>query len=262
MSALHCRLLIDPPASGAWNMAVDEALVDDAAEHGTCWLRFYRWAEPTLSLGYFQGHQERLEHRPSRQCPLVRRVSGGGAILHDAEITYCLAIPHAHPLADDTTWLYTAVHEALVEVLYGLGLEAMRYAAATEPTVAAGCGATAPAAERANEPFLCFQRRAAGDVLLGGAKICGSAQRRRRGAILQHGSLILAQSEQAPELPGLAELAGTKIDARVLIDRWTAGIGRKLQGTFSPGNLDAALLDAVRTLTLERYSADSWTLRR
>ena len=76
-------------------MAVDEALVDDAAARGTCWLRFYGWAEPTLSLGYFQGHEERLAHRPSRQCPVVRRMSGGGAILHDAEITYSLAIPHA-----------------------------------------------------------------------------------------------------------------------------------------------------------------------
>ncbi|HEY1784986.1 MAG TPA: lipoate--protein ligase family protein, partial [Pirellulales bacterium] len=87
---LDCRLLVDAPASGAWNMAVDEALVDDAAERGTCWLRFYGWSEPTLSLGYFQGHAERLVHRPSRHCPLVRRASGGGAILHDAEITYCL----------------------------------------------------------------------------------------------------------------------------------------------------------------------------
>src|SRR5271169_4762547 len=104
--SIVCRLLVDPPASGAWNMAVDEALVDDAAARHACWLRFYGWSEPTLSLGYFQGYEERLAHRPSRQCPVVRRPSGGGAILHDVEITYSLAIPHAHPLAEDSTWLY------------------------------------------------------------------------------------------------------------------------------------------------------------
>lgn len=256
-----CRLLVDPPLSGAWNMAVDEALVDDAAERGTCWLRFYGWAEPTLSLGYFQGHEERLAHRPSRQCAMVRRVSGGGAILHDAEITYSLAIPHAHALGDDSTWLYTAVHEALIEVLYALGLEAVRCSAETAAAAAAATAATA-AAKRSERPFLCFQRRAAGDVLMGDAKICGSAQRRRRGAILQHGSLILERSPQAPELPGLAEQAGTQIDGRALIERWTNAIGRKLNWSFSTARLDAALSDAVRTLALEKYSARSWTCRR
>jgi lipoate-protein ligase A len=248
--------LVDPPASGAWNMAVDEALVDDAAERGHCWLRFYGWAEPTLSLGYFQGHAERQAHRPSRQCPMVRRASGGGAILHDAEITYCLAIPHAHALAADSTWLYTAVHEALVEALYAEGLEAIRC------TAEMAAAAKASGGERPVQPFLCFQRRAAGDVLLGGAKICGSAQRRPRGAILQHGSLILERSPQAPELPGLADQAGKKIDPRLLIPRWTAGIGRRLHWNFSPASLDPALMDAVRTLALEKYSAESWTCRR
>ncbi len=246
------RLLVDPPASGAWNMAVDEALVDDAAARGRCWLRFYGWSEPTLSLGYFQSYDDRLAHRPSRECPVVRRSSGGGAILHDKEITYSLAIPQAHPLAGDSTWLYRAVHESLIEVLYGEVLEAV-------------C-CTAEIAELAalagQQPFLCFQRRAVGDVLLGDTKICGSAQRRRRGAILQHGSLILERSPCAPELPGLAEEAGTKFYPRRLIEGWTAAIGQKLKWSFSPAVLDPALLTAVRTLTLEKYSAHNWTHRR
>ncbi|HTU26364.1 MAG TPA: hypothetical protein VMF30_13245 [Pirellulales bacterium] len=247
---LACRLLVDPPASGAWNMAVDEALVEDAAERGTCWLRFYRWGEPTLSLGYFQGHAERLGHRASRQCPLVRRVSGGGAILHDAEVTYCLAIPHAHPLAEDTSWLYTAVHEGLVETLYAFGIEGERLTTAP------------PAGGREAEPFLCFLRRAVGDVVSGSAKICGSAQRRRRGAILQHGSFILHRSEYAPEIAGLADLTGAKIDEAKLIGGWTEAIGRRLKLAIAPGPMDERLMDAVRTLTLEKFSAESWTCRR
>jgi lipoyl(octanoyl) transferase len=230
-------------------MAVDEALLDDAATHGTCWLRFYNWAEPTLSLGYFQSHEERLGHRPSRQCPLVRRMSGGGAILHDAEITYSLAIPLAHGLADDSTWLYTAVHEALVEVLYTLGIEGIRLKS-TEPVA------------RRDEPFLCFQRRAAGDVTVGTAKICGSAQRRRRGAILQHGSLILNRSGAAPELPGLAQQVAPGAAGATIVPKWSAAIARHLNLNLESSGLNSVLLDAVRTLALEKYSAESWTRRR
>src|SRR5687767_13677741 len=86
------RLLIDPPASGAWNMAVDEALLASAAA-GVATLRFYTWSQPTLSLGYFQHAHQRDAHAASRSCPLVRRASGGGAILHDRELTYSLAVP-------------------------------------------------------------------------------------------------------------------------------------------------------------------------
>ena len=76
-------LLLDPPASGAWNMAVDEALLEAAAADGQCTLRFYRWAEPTLSLGYFQAYCRPPAPPASAGCAVVRRPSGGGAILHD-----------------------------------------------------------------------------------------------------------------------------------------------------------------------------------
>ena len=62
------RLLLDPPAAGAWNMAVDEALLEAAAAEGQCTLRFYRWQEPTLSLGYFQAYADRWQHAASSQC--------------------------------------------------------------------------------------------------------------------------------------------------------------------------------------------------
>ena len=169
-------------------------------------------------------------------------MSGGGAILHDAEITYCLAIPVAHPLAEDSSRLYTAVHEALVEVLYAQGVEAERVRRRS-------------AIGRSEEPFLCFQRRAAGDVLVGKLKICGSAQRRRRGAIMQHGSLILSRSDAAPELPGLAQQAGFEMArGSTLVRNWAAAIARRLNLGLSPAALDGTLLDAVRTLALEKYS--------
>src|SRR5581483_5910324 len=83
-----CRLLIDPPAAGAWNMSVDEMLLERTSAEGGFQLRFYQWNEPTLSLGYFQAVQDRAGHEASRGCALVRRLSGGGAILHDRELTH------------------------------------------------------------------------------------------------------------------------------------------------------------------------------
>lgn len=70
----RCRLLRHAPAPGAWNMAVDEVLLERAV---AC-LRFYRWSEPTLSLGYFQAYADRREHPPSLPCAAVRRLTGGG----------------------------------------------------------------------------------------------------------------------------------------------------------------------------------------
>jgi len=248
-SITPCRLLVDGPASGAWQMAVDEVLLDSAAERGVATLRFYEWSEPTLSLGYFQGYRERDAHRASRDCPLVRRQTGGGAILHDVELTYSLALPFAHPLAADTTRLYDAAHQALIEVLAGFDI------------VARLCE-QASAIESGEQPFLCFARRSTGDVLLGNSKIGGSAQRRRRGAILQHGSLILAASPAAPELPGIFELAKKKLSPVALTEAWAKQMAGQLWLRPTASFLTAGELDAIRKLTLEKYSANSWNQRR
>ena len=77
-----CRLIVDPPASGAWNMAVDEALLESVADGGPATLRFYQWSEPTLSLGYFQPYADREQHEASRELTVVRRSTGGGALIH------------------------------------------------------------------------------------------------------------------------------------------------------------------------------------
>ncbi|MEN6493699.1 MAG: hypothetical protein ABFD16_05355, partial [Thermoguttaceae bacterium] len=184
-----CRLLIDPPAPGAWNMAVDEVLLEWAAETGGCSWRFYRWEEPTLSLGYFQTYDDRWQHAASSKCPVVRRASGGGAILHDLELTYSCVWPQEHHLAAGRLQLYEAVHASLVELLASYGVRA----SLCDPALG----------QRATPPFLCFQRRSPGDLLVGPIKVAGSAQRRLRGAVLQHGSILLARSLAAPELDGL-----------------------------------------------------------
>ena len=182
-------------------------------------LRFYRWSEPTLSLGYFQTYADRQEHPPSLPCAAVRRLTGGGAILHDAELTYSIVLPGSHPLAARRDELYQAVHGCLIEALGG---------SASRP----GCARRPTRSTTGREPFLCFQRRSPGDVLIGRTKICGSAQRRRNGAVLQHGSLLWRASPAAPELPGVADIAAHPIELENAADLWLGGLGRRLG---SPG---------------------------
>jgi lipoate-protein ligase A len=250
-------LLLDPPADGAWNMAVDETLLEAAATEGCCTLRFYQWAEPTLSLGYFQAYADRDGHEASRGSAVVRRASGGGAILHDFDVTYSLAVPEGHPLAANRLRTYRVVHDALIEVLAGMGVEASLFARGTPGL---DCGGITPAARR--EPFLCFQRRAPGDVLVKAEKIAGSAQRRCRGAVLQHGSVLLARSPAAPELDGLKELTAQTILVEEFIEAWSEKLSAALAVQWQRGSLCEAHRRRAAELAKEKYRSPAWTNAR
>jgi lipoate-protein ligase A len=256
----NCRLIIDSPSPGTWNMAVDEALLAAAADEDVATLRLYQWSEPTLSLGYFQAHDARHQHAASCGAAVVRRQSGGGAILHDRELTYSLSLPAANRFARQAELLDCAVHEAFVAVLAPL-------IAAGKP----GCklerrgkGSQLSASE---EPFLCFQRQACGDLLLVGDrppahKVLGSAQRRSRGAILQHGSLLLEQSPATPELPGLCDLTGTMLTAVQLAAILPAQLAAALDLRLDMCQLPDDLRSAVAEIESRKYAAAAWTNRR
>jgi lipoate-protein ligase A len=187
------QLLVEPNAhSGSWNMAVDESLLELALESEQCTVRVYSWETATVSLGYFQSAADFRSSKLFQNLPAVRRLSGGGAILHDRELTYSLALASSHPLSMDPTRLYETVHTAIIRLLAELGLEAALRG--TDES-------------RSDEPFLCFIRGDRHDILCRGSKVVGSAQRRRRGAVLQHGSLIIEASPHASEIPGICDLA-------------------------------------------------------
>jgi len=220
MAAL--RFICDPPAPGPWNMAVDEALAETAARAGQGTLRFYQWNEPTLSLGYFQDIADRAQHPASADCPVVRRASGGGAIVHDRELTYSLTLPEDRGARSRAVELYDQCHATLIAALQDFGVTANLYrdanSRANEPI---HC-------DEMPQPFLCFQRRTCFDVVSDEAKIAGSAQRRRRGALLQHGSVLLARSPRAPELPGIEQLTGVAISLADLTAAWSARLAQTL----------------------------------
>jgi lipoate-protein ligase A len=239
------RLIVDPPQAGAWNMAVDEALLHSAAA-GVITLRFYQWSEPTLSLGYFQAAAERESHAASRSCPLVRRASGGGAILHHHELTYSFAAPVSGRFPAAFRQLYLAFHQSLIEALEVLGLRLRLGGNKAE------CGSA----------FLCFSRRTPFDVLLDEGKICGSAQRRFRGAVLQHGSVVLRTSPFAPEIAGMDALGGVTPEPDWLVEGWISRLEPRLGLSVSEAELtpaEAAFSGEVATM---RFACDQWTYRR
>jgi lipoate-protein ligase A len=240
-------------------MALDEALLESAQNEGIATLRFYSWREPTLSLGYFQPQADRQLHAASAECALVRRATGGGAILHHHELTYSIVLPSSHPLAKPAEKLYQAVHQSLIKTLteFGAAATLCELGVSTE-------------SDRAGKPFLCFQRREAGDVLLGEHKIAGSAQRRQRGTVLQHGSVLWARSAFAPELPGITDLIegvsqsghGHAQGISRLLELWPAHLCASLNLDAQPDRLAESLISDAREIEQRKYLDSSWTCRR
>lgn len=241
------RVIFDGRAAGDWNMAADEALAESVSQGGPATLRFYGWSPATLSLGYFQSLADRSQHPPSASCPVVRRASGGGAILHDRELTYSLVVPSDLPDARGARTLYVAAHSALLEALEKFGVAATLREAAAMSTAA---------------QFLCFQRAADGDVLIGAQKIAGSAQRRHARAVVQHGSILLQRSEFAPELPGIEELAGVSVSAEALAEALVGPLAARLGFAPRIGGWEDAERVAGERIRAGKFGGHRWNTKR
>ena len=169
--------------------------------------------------------------------------------VHHNELTYSVVLPRGHRLAARRLVLYRTIHTTLIEVLSDRGIAA---------SLDEGSGRTAAG----RQPFLCFQRRAPGDVLLGEAKIAGSAQRRSSGAVLQHGSVLLARSPAAPELDGLNDLAETPLAEGQLVKAWLGKLGPRLGLTWQDQPLSDPERRRVAELLEAKYSAEAWARSR
>ena len=244
------RLIRDQPASGSWNMSVDQALLAAADDTGQITLRWYRWQEPTLSLGYFQKAADREHHDSSLNCPLVRRASGGGAIVHDQELTYSLCIPSKSRWSKKNSELYTKFHESITEALGKNKINADLYN--DDDRNSAGD----------KNAFLCFERRTSGDIVLANQKICGSAQRRLKNAVLQHGSILISKSIAAPELPGIENLCDETIDTGDLMSDVTNSIARWLSLEIVESPLTNSEIESAREIKKKKFGNNQWTLNR
>jgi lipoate-protein ligase A len=222
-------LRVDKPATGLRNMEVDEAMLREAEHCGSLVLRVYRWENPTLSLGHFQRDSDVPTNAAWGDIDRVIRKTGGGAIVHDRELTYSLVIPHLpHNKRQQTAeippsfdnppsfgtkgpseMVYRAVHLGLVSGLRELGLNA---------NLAEECTCKIDG-KSTNQSFLCFERRSPVDIVIDGGKVVGSAQRRTQFGLLQHGSILLRSSRHAPHLAGILDF----LDAQTSTEQSCAG---------------------------------------
>jgi len=187
------RLMVHEPSHGAWNMGVDEALLASAVKTGNPTLRFYRWQGPWLSLGYGQTlDRERLDACERAGVGVVRRVTGGRAVLHGGDLTYALAA-REDQLPAGLTASYEIVAEVLIAALQTLGVEAVASPAPDRgaPRARFQTDPRRPVGRALAADFDCFANPAGREICAGGRKLAGSAQRRTQGGILQHGSIRL-----------------------------------------------------------------------
>jgi lipoyl(octanoyl) transferase len=248
VEGITCRLLPFEIADGPTNMAADQVLLESAAS-GVATLRFYGWSQPTLSLGYFQPANTRLGDNRLASLPFVRRPTGGQTLVHDHEITYALAFPCRPPWQPEaekpSAWL-GRMHAVVADALRALGVET---------NVASG-------SPTSKEISLCFLQPVAGDLLIGPHKIAGSAQRRHRGALLQHGAVLLSASAQAPILLGLEELTGTRVRPSELCDAIARQFSERFSCRLIPGEWGESERLKIATLVKAQYANEAWNLKR
>jgi len=218
------RLFLDGDGSAAWNMAVDEALLLHAADSAPA-LRLYGWREPSVSLGLRQAEPEWLSRCEPLGVEVVRRVTGGGAVLHAGDLTYAVVAPAgAADLPGDLRGSYEWIRARLVAGLARAGL-------------AARAACPRPGADRLE---LCFAGATGYEIELDGEKLVGSAQRRLRHAFLQHGSIRISDDGSLYRALTGAAPAGPKpmpIPAPALRDALVAAFGAELPAGLEPAEL-------------------------
>ncbi|GIV77323.1 lipoate--protein ligase family protein [Litorilinea aerophila] len=270
------RLIVDEaPRSGAANMALDQAVAEAcAAGESLPTLRFYRWEPPAVSLGRHQRIEEiDLEAVAARGYEVVRRPTGGRAILHIDEFTYSVAAPAQEPRVRGSVMdAYLRLSNALLAGLQALGVAAEK---------AGGHVRAGPDVSAA-----CFEVPSAYEITAGGRKLMGSAQSRRAGYVLQHGSLPLvgdigrlvdvlrlepaAAARLRQELVNractLAQALGVAEDApqvqfEQVAQAMAEGFRTVLNLTLQPGQPTPAELRRAAQLIRERFADPEWTHR-
>jgi len=271
------RLIIeDEPRSGAANMAVDESLAESvAAGDSPPTLRFYRWQPAAVSLGRHQSVADVDREKIARHgYDLVRRTTGGRAILHTDELTYSVAARLDDPrMAGGVMDAYLLMSNGLLTGLQALGLAAEK---------AAGDVRAGPDVSAA-----CFEVPSAYEITAGGRKLMGSAQSRRKGYVLQHGSLPLVgdiarlvdvlalpdedaaslRAQLAARACTLAQALGVDEDSPLLDFRRAAehmaeGLAQALNLTWQPDQLHTAENRRAAELIRTRYADPAWTGQR
>ena len=266
------RLLITPPARGAWNMALDEAILEHIGRgESTPTLRLYAWQPACLSLGHGQPYSDvDMNRLHERGWEVVRRITGGRAILHTDELTYSIIAPNDEPVIAGTVLeSYNRLAQALLLAVKTLEL-----------TVEINNGMAQNDILR-NNP-ICFEVPSTYEITVDGKKLIGSAQARKKEGVLQHGSLPLtgnlaricevlvfenesARAEAANRLlarattveSALGRAPGWETAAQAFIHAFESHLGINL----ARGELSGSESNRTDELVKEKYDHTLWTSR-
>ncbi|MDA8124167.1 MAG: biotin/lipoate A/B protein ligase family protein [Deltaproteobacteria bacterium] len=249
-------------------MAVDEALFREAVrKESPPTLRFYGWQKPTVSLGHFQDARREIDIEACRRfdIDIVRRLTGGKAVLHEQEVTYAVVAADDSPLfPPDILGTYRLISACIAQGLSAIGIAAEMASegrAKTEGTASAAC----------------FAHPSRYELLVAGRKICGSAQRRSPGVFLQHGALLMTfdprrtsavlmppfhsqgrREDLQKTVTSVGEHAPS-VDEETLCRVLQEGFRQVLGVRFVEGSLTPAEEDLKKEL-LKKYESDRWNL--
>ncbi|HSA99860.1 MAG TPA: lipoate--protein ligase family protein [Anaerolineales bacterium] len=265
------RLLLTPPARGAWNMAVDEAILEHIGRGDSApTLRLYAWAPACLSLGHAQPFTDvdsvRLQ---AHGWEVVRRLTGGRAILHTDELTYSVTGSAAEPvLAGSVLESYNRLAQALLLAVKDLGLPVEMKEVAQNNILR-------------NNP-VCFEVPSSYEITVNGKKLIGSAQARKKEGVLQHGSLPLTgdltricqalvfENESARANASKRLLArattvesalGRAVDWETAAQAFVRAFEAQLGIRFERQELSESECARAEELVREKYAHPSWTKR-
>jgi lipoate-protein ligase A len=268
------RTLVSGPADGALNMAVDEAILLALAEGMVApTLRFYAWRPPCLSVGYAQKAAEIIDMQACHNMgyDVVRRPTGGRAVLHVRELAYSVALSQDDPhIAGGVASSYRRLSEGLVTGLRHLGLAVTRDRG-RRPV------------PRSTRTAACFDFPGYSEITVGGRKLIGSAQVRRRGVVLQHGALPLegtnADIVRVLRLPSgahrsrlaarltrtsttLVEAVGRVVPIEEVIESLAAGFAEALDLELVEGELTPWEWQKACELRECKYATEEFTFQR
>jgi lipoate-protein ligase A len=254
------RLILDSePASGSWNMAVDDFLYQSLEKEPVTTLRFYSWAQPTVSLGYSQNPGRVLDTDYCRKngIEVVRRITGGKLVLHDREVTYALCSNDSRTFSGTVSESYRRISEGLMLGLANMGLK---------PRLA-----DSPPSDYARSDLPCFSYPARDEVEVLGQKIVGSAQKREGDRFLQHGSIPLheenerlrhiAHLERSGEqirMISLSRALGRDVDFLWAAEGLAGGLAEFFGVSLVPFTLSSDQLEGVRRLERGRHRNPDW----
>lgn len=264
-------LLLDTgPQDAATNMAIDEALIHWHSKRKIKpTLRFYRWKRPSLSVGHFQNVKKTIDFTGIKKhnCDFVRRLTGGSAVLHDQELTYSLVVSEAHPkIPRSVNQAYFVLAQGILQGYRNLQIEA---------------DFALPEMKNRDRSAVCFETPAIYEMIVDGKKLTGNAQTRKKGVLLQHGSipfrfnekmlfdLFKFSSEQhrqrqrerfSQKAISIDDITNKKHDYETVRHAFHEGFKKALRIQTQPFTLSAEQWDYIHYLAETKYRSVTWNI--